>query len=94
MFGFKLVKISGSSMEPRLRSGDFALFRRRPTYAIGDIVLVHHPHLGPIVKQIKTLQNGQVTLEGTGVYSTSTEKMGVVAVSAIRGKMVWHFKQD
>lgn len=79
-------------MEPRLRSGDFALFLRCRDYQVGDIVLVDHPSLGLIVKQIRTLAGDRVTLEGTGAFSTSSAKMGAVPLAAIRGKLLWRFQ--
>lgn len=79
-------------MEPRLRSGDFALFFPRRHYRVADIVLVAHPSLGLIVKQIRSLNAGTVTLAGTGAFSTSTERMGAVATSAIRGRLIWHIR--
>lgn len=90
MFGITIVRISGSSMEPRLRSGDFGVFLRRRRYQIGDIVLVQHPRLGKIVKVLRTLQGDEVTLEGTSPLSTSSAAMGQLPTSAILGRLIFH----
>jgi signal peptidase I len=38
--------VSGSSMEPRIKRGDFVLVRQRSSYAPGDVVLYDNPEIG------------------------------------------------
>lgn len=89
MLGWRLVRIDGHSMAPRIPAGSYALFRRRPSYAVGDIVLVQHPRFGRIVKQAKTASEGRYALQGLAPESTSSEALGTVALSDILGRLVW-----
>lgn len=68
----RIIRIDGHSMEPTLTSGDYVLVRkRRKTPRVGDIVVADHPHMGRIIKRVKTVDaDGQaVTLAGDGPVS-------------------------
>jgi signal peptidase I len=46
------IIISGNSMEPLLKNGDLATIRPDNAYHIGDVILYHHPDLGPVIHRI------------------------------------------
>lgn len=76
-------------MEPGLTPGSFALFRRSKHYKPNDVVLADHPRFGQIVKLIAELDPPNVRLRGTSSASVSTEAMGPVPLSNIRGRLIW-----
>jgi len=89
MFGYKIARIDGRSMEPMLPDGSFALFRRAKTVEQGDVILVNHPEFGLIVKQASFIaDDGRVALQGTSSHSTRPERLGRVDKSLVLGKMI------
>ena len=92
MLGWRLVSIKGASMAPALRAGDYALFRRRRRYNVGDTVLVDHPEFGLIVKQIAEIGATGLELKGTGPLSTSQARLGQLPFRRLKGRLVWVFK--
>lgn len=86
-------RITGNSMYPTLRDGDYiwALRRLRGHYRQGDIVLVDHPKYAKIVKRIQSIDsNGLFWLTGDGIESVSSTEMGPINHRQILAKMFWH----
>ena len=65
-------------MTPTLMPGDYMIITKARSLRPGFVILVEHPKYGSIVKRIKSIEDGQLSLEGDGVDSTSTEAMGIV----------------
>lgn len=82
----KLVKVRGVSMTPALSPGDYVFFTKARTLRPGFVVLVDHPKYGSIIKRIKTVERNGVSLQGDSAESTSSEAMGLVIASAIKGR--------
>lgn len=89
MFGWRLVRVTGNSMRPKLPAHTYCLFRPSRTIQPGDIVLVDHPEFGRIIKQARTVSAAEIWLEGTGLNSVSTDAMGAVSLASVRGRLVW-----
>lgn len=96
-FSFGLFKVTGDSMRPHFYAGDYIVtFRRRhDRFKIGQVVVVDHPSLGPIVKRIVALDhNGQALLAGdNSMQSTSTEAMGRIPMTQIKGRVITHIRR-
>lgn len=88
LFGWRLVRIRGRSMEPMLRPGCFALFRPASRVVPGDIVLVNHPEFGLIVKRVARVFGGQCWLTGLSDQSTTMERLGTVGLERVLGRFV------
>lgn len=84
-------------MRPRFCAGDYIItFRRRHSrFKVGQVVVVDHPSLGPIVKRLIALdQHDQALLAGDNpAQSTSTEAMGHVPVTHIKGRVIAHIRR-
>lgn len=96
MLPFGLFKVTGESMLPGLRSGDYVFIRRRPPSLLtGDLVVVQHTQFGTIIKRIKHVcSNNQFTLEGDNpLASTSSAALGLVSKEQVLGKVVWQIKR-
>jgi len=88
-----LRRITGNSMYPTLRDGDYIWASKRllSHYRQGDIVLVDHPLYTRIVKRIKHIdKDGQYWLVGDGIDSVSSLQMGPVSNRQILARMFWH----
>ena len=88
MFGFTIAHVRGDSMSPRLHDGQLKLFRRKPTYKIGEIVLVDHPRYGLVIKQVAALTEMSVRLQGLNPNSVSEDSIGDVPLDRIAGRLV------
>ena len=89
MFGWSLIRVTGESMNPMLKPGTFAVFKRQACYSEGDIVLVDHPRFGTIVKRAIDVSAETLWLEGANTTSLSRESMGPIERGCIRGKLVY-----
>jgi len=89
MFGFKIARIDGRSMEPMLADGTIALFRRSRGVEQGDVILVEHEEFGVIVKKAAEIAaDGQIALVGLSPQSTSAERLGSVSIAHVLGVLV------
>ena len=90
IFGFTIARIRGRSMEPELRHGTIALFRKRKRPVRGEVVLVDHPKLGRIARKVTTVgRKGNVHLAATSRrVSGRCEKAGAVPREAVCGVLV------
>jgi len=78
-------------MEPSLPQGSLALFRRSRNIRVGDIVVTDHPRYGRIVKRVAGDFGKAVLLEGLSDASVEAEKLGRIAKSDIRGRLIVHW---
>lgn len=86
---WRVVRICGESMTPRLRPGSFALFRPARTLTSGDTVLVEHPRYGRIVKSVRAIADGEVWLEGLSPHSTAADRLGSVPSQTVLGRLAF-----
>lgn len=90
-----LRRISGNSMDPTLRNGDYIVAAKSyfTHYQVADIVLVQHPQFGEIIKRIYQIDdNLQYWLCGDGTDTLSPQTMGAINRSDIKAKLLWHIK--
>ena len=92
LLGFRLVRIAGESMRPRLASGEYAVFGPARRLKAGDIVLVDHPAFGRIVKSIAHISEHTVRIEGLSPQSTSSKRLGEVKPDMILGRIITSIK--
>lgn len=69
-------RMEGDSMLPLLKSGDTVLVKPTKTFSAGDVVVCRHPIQSDItlIKQIKEIENTQVTVEGLNTDSSSDSR--------------------
>lgn len=90
-----LYKITGASMAPNYRDGDYVITCARRGYNPGDVVALKHPHLGLLIKRIAAYTDANhLLLQGDNTeHSTSTTAMGAVKTSDILGKVCWRIRK-
>lgn len=84
----KLFRVRGRSMLPTLGDGDFVIARRLRGGAVrrlasGAIVCVNHPHLGTLIKRIRSIDSDAVTLSSDGQTGSEPEALGPVNTTCI-----------
>lgn len=94
----KIVKVTGNSLSPFFLSGDFAIIRtfpqRIPDLKIGDTVVVRHPVLGLLIKQVRDVNaaQGYLEIEGAHPDSVSSQKLGKIPFQDLVGKVLFQIK--
>lgn len=90
MFGFKLIKVEGHSMEPALMAGSFALVMKTSRIKNGDVVLFSVKGQ-QFLKRITTSENNLYYLTGDNSSdSLDSRDFGWVHKDKIYGKVIWH----
>lgn len=93
---FKLIKITGNSLEPKYNEGDYLIITKisflMHTIKSGDIVVFEHPVYGTMVKQIQYVDplTGELFVIGTHPESTDSRHFGLIPPSWLNGKVLWH----
>jgi phage repressor protein C with HTH and peptisase S24 domain len=93
----KLLKISGYSLTPDYRDGDFVLvskvpFLFRPPQS-GDVVAFRRPPYGTLIKRVKYIDpDGGLFVIGTHNESVDSREFGEVSQDALIGKVIWHVR--
>lgn len=76
------VRVSGSSMEPALRSGDVVIVRRGRPASRGDIVLVRSEGHGPVLHRVVGVApDGSVVTKGDANWASDVGTSTPQAVS-------------
>jgi signal peptidase I len=96
---FKLLKVSGDSLTPEYREGDFVLITKIPFFLyslkVGDIVAFRHPDYGTMIKKVATISPGgeEIFVMGTHEHSVDSRHFGALQRSALMGKVIWHIRR-
>ena len=89
------VAVTGASMEPTVREGDWLLVRRlRGTLKVGEVVVAVDPREPErlLVKRVTAIAGDQVTLVGDQPdRSTDSRHFGALPRSAIVGRPVLRY---
>ena len=89
------MAVSGHSMEPALREGDWVLVispRRTPRF--GDVVLVRDPRKTErlLLKRVASVTSDGVVVEGDRPeYSTDSRTFGAVPLSLVLGRAAFRY---
>jgi nickel-type superoxide dismutase maturation protease len=94
----RLLKISGDSLSPEFKHGDFVLVSKIPFYfsppTTGDVVAFHQPGYGLLIKRIHGVNaSGDIEVIGTHPESVDSRIFGAVMPKNIIGKVIWHIQK-
>ena len=96
----RLLKVRGHSLYPEYRDGDYVLTARVPfpsgKIKSGNVIVFHQPVHGLLVKRVqKVLDDGTAfEVRGTQIDSTDSRNFGPVPLTQVKGKVIWHFRQN
>lgn len=96
----QIIKVTGHSLDPLYRDGDFVLVSRIPMLwqgiRPGDVVVFQHPRLGRLVKLVERLDDGDrsVYVVGLDAHSSDSRTFGAISQAQIQGKVIWHFARE
>jgi signal peptidase I len=95
-----IFRVTGDSMVPVLSDGDFVLTHRVfGIPKVGSLVVVAHPDFGVVVKRVLRVTagkagEGSLTLVGENNLGVSSQEMGEVQASAVRGVVWWKVRRS
>lgn len=95
----KLVKVSGNSLLPKYRDGDFVVVSRIPVIlgmlAPGDAVTFETKDYGTMIKIVDSVSPDgmQLVVKGIHPLSVDSRQIGPVSKRNVTGKVIWHIKK-
>ncbi len=96
----RIIRVSGHSLHPAYRDGDFVLVSGIPLLLRGirpgDAVVFQHPRLGRLIKLVERLEDGgrSVYVIGLDAFSSDSRTFGAIPRSHVQGKVIWHFTPE
>jgi signal peptidase I len=96
---FRIHKVTGDSMLPDFREGDFVLIGTAPLFLkrlkVGDTIVFQHKLYGTLIKRIASFdaETAEVYVEGTSPESLDSRRLGTIRRENIRGKVIAHFSK-
>jgi len=85
------VTVDGDSMSPTLQAGDWLVVRWGSVVAVGDVVVLEHPHRPGflLVKRIRHREQEGWWVEGDNVSASDDSwRFGLVPDGCVRGRAV------
>lgn len=95
----RFLKVSGDSLSPVIREGDFVLISKIPffltTLRVGDVIVLDHPVYGVLIKRIdRVLEQGAAFFViGAGEFSVDSRRFGPVRRELVVGKVIAHIRK-
>lgn len=95
----RLVKVTGQSLSPEYRSGEYVLISALPIrlgwLKIGDVIVFRQPAYGTLIKKIQRLALDQDEIYVIGNHSASVDSriFGPIRREQVLGKVIWHLKK-
>ncbi len=95
----RFLKVSGFSLAPAYRDGDYVLVSSIPIrlkgIRPGDAVVFRYPSLGTLIKLVERLEGGGNTVYVVGLDEDSVDSriFGAIPRTLIQGKVIWHISK-
>ncbi|RJG39539.1 S24/S26 family peptidase [Motilimonas pumila] len=92
---FKLLKVTGTSMQPSLHHGDFVVvYSHFLNIQVGELVIAKHPSLPNMIKRVLKVDSKQrVLLAGDHSSSISSINIGWIPRSQITHKVFFRIRR-
>jgi signal peptidase I len=96
---FRVLKVSGHSLSPEYRDGDFVLITKLPILfgwlKPGDHVVFEQPPYGVMIKRVRSIDTdcNEIQVTGTDIDSIDSRHFGPISQAALLGKVIWHIKR-
>jgi nickel-type superoxide dismutase maturation protease len=96
---FRLLKVTGDSLYPAYRQGDFVLVTKIPfllnSIRQGDVIVFNHPAYGTLIKRVESVSadHDAYVVRGAHENSVDSRQFGPVDRGALVGKVIWHISK-
>ena len=85
----RAFKVSGSSMEPTLRTDDIVVVLKKKNISVNDIVVVKDSEYGFLIKRLEKFEKNGIKLSSDNKNSFSPTTSNIYDISNIVGKYVF-----
>ena len=85
----RAFKVSGSSMEPTLRTDDIVVVLKKKNISVNDIVVVEDSEYGFLIKRLEKFEKNGIKLSSDNKNSLSPATKNIYDISNIVGKYVF-----
>jgi len=95
----RIYKVTGTSMLPEYREGDFVLTSKIPAWVrgvrSGDVIVFQHPLYGRLIKQVQQhdRQRDEITVRGLNDASVDSRDFGPLRARNVAGVVIAHFRK-
>jgi hypothetical protein len=95
----RLVRVSGNSLWPRYRDGDFIVISRIPVLlgmiAPGNVIAFKTKDFGTMIKMVDSISpdRGSIHVRGTHPLSVDSRTIGPVSMKDVIGRVIWHVRK-
>ena len=95
----ELLRVTGNSLLPRYREGDFVLVSKIPflfgRVRPGDVIAFRHPDHGTMIKQVEAVAPGgdAYIVVGTHPHSVDSRQIGPVKERDLIGRVLVHIRK-
>jgi len=95
----RILRISGESLAPDYRHGDFVLVSKIPLLfrlpRPGEVIAFRQPGYGLLIKRVARLapQGGGLFVVGAQPQSVDSRQFGEVLPGQVIGKVIWHIRR-
>ena len=92
----KLIKVTGHSLSPEYKEGDFVLVVKIPLFCNwikeGDTIVFYHPQYGQMIKRVAWAERDQnaIFVMGSHQESIDSRTFGPIGYEMIKWKVIWH----
>jgi signal peptidase I len=93
---FKILKITGNSLYPEYKDGDFVILMTIPVFfhpfSVGKLIVFDHPIYGKMIKRISKTDyiSRKVFVSGDHEESLDSRQLGWINFSAVNGSVIHH----
>ena len=85
----RAFKVSGSSMEPTLKTDDIVVVLKKKNISVNDIVVVEDSEYGFLIKRLEKFEKNGIKLSSDNKNSFSPVTKNIYDISNIVGKYVF-----
>ena len=85
----RAFKVSGSSMEPTLKTDDIVIVLKKKNISVNDIVVVEDSEYGFLIKRLEKFEKNGIKLSSDNKNSFSQSTKNIYDISNIVGKYVF-----
>ena len=91
----KIIKVSGRSLEPEYKEGDYVVIITIPffSFKMGDTIVFQHQEYGTMIKCIERVVSDKIHVLGLHINSIDSRQFGPIDRSSVIGKVIWHIRK-
>lgn len=95
----QIIKVTGASLDPAYRDGDFVLTSKIPAWARGvrpgDVIVFQHPRYGMLIKLVEQhdRERDEITVRGLRDDSVDSRCFGPLRARDVAGVVIAHFRK-